>query len=60
MLNEGESGMVKQVGNIGRCAGKEIIHAQHMVALRNELVAKMRAQKTGTTRNQNPHQKLPR
>src|ERR1051326_4039723 len=44
-----------QMRDVAQTSSQEIVHANHMMALRQKRVAQMRADETRTARNQNPH-----
>ena len=46
---------VPDVGDVGHVAGDEVVHADHLVAVREEPVGQVRPDEAGDARNQDPH-----
>jgi hypothetical protein len=47
-----ESRLVLQVGEVGEPAGRQIVHAQHAMAFGQQRIAKVRTQKSRSSRNE--------
>jgi hypothetical protein len=53
MAQQLEPRVGQQVPNIVLGAGEKIVHAQHVVSVRQQTLAQVRPEKTGAARNQN-------
>ncbi len=52
-----EQGIAQQVSNVALAAGEVVVDAQDVMAVIDQLPAKMRADKPGAARNQNLHRR---
>ena len=52
VLEEREARIVAQVPDVGERAGRQVVETDHPVALSEEAIAKVRAEKAGPTENQ--------
>src|SRR4051794_2358216 len=55
MLHEEEAFVPEQMGNIVGGAGEETVHGDHVMALLNEVIAHVRANKTCAASDQDSH-----
>ena len=57
MLHEFEPRIAKQVGDILRVAGDEIIDAKNFIALFKQTITQMTSKKPRSARNDSPHER---
>ena len=59
VLNELEVSVLLEVGNVVRTSRDEVVHPDHLVAVRKEAIDQMRSQEARRTGDQHPHSGSP-
>ena len=55
VLDEFEGGVPLEVGDVPRAARDEVVHPDHLVAVRKEAIDQVRSQEASGTGDQHPH-----